>query len=41
MNDATRILSEIERGDPSEVVQETPLEAAVRRLAGGLAHGPG
>ena len=41
MNDVTRILSDVERNDPSEVIQEAPLEAAVRRPAGGLAHGPG
>ena len=41
MNDVTRILSDIERGDSSEAVQEAPLKAAVRRPARGLAHGPG
>jgi hypothetical protein len=43
MNDVPRILilSGPVRGDPSEVVHEVSLGAAARRLAGGLAHGPG
>jgi hypothetical protein len=41
MTNVSSILSDIERGDPSEVLQEATLEVAVCRPARGLAHGPG